>query len=130
MFLVIFQSETIFPSLSLKYIYYHPLLKKKRKDKREIKTYLHCKGPQNDGAENGIGEYSSKDISLSMDLASVNLIEKLHEDEGVKNDGVVLRGRRVQWSIATTVNVKHMFSWKVKNGEGIQYDAGQRKGTW
>lgn len=130
MFLVIFQSETILPSLSLRYIYYHPQPKKKRKEKGYIKTYLHCKGPQNNGAEDGVSEYSSKDISLSVDLASVNLIEKLHEDEGVKNDGVVLRGRGVQRSIATTVNVKHMLSWKVKNGEGIQYDAEQTKGTW
>lgn len=42
-----------------------------------------------------------------MDLASVDLIEKLHEDKGVKYDGVVLRGRGVERCIAATVDVKH-----------------------
>lgn len=42
-----------------------------------------------------------------MDLASIDLVEKLHEDEGVKNDGVVLRGRGVKRSVATAVNVKY-----------------------
>lgn len=72
-----------------------------------VQPYLHGKGPQNDGAEYGVGKYSVKDVSLSVDLASIDLVEKLHEDKGVKNDGVVLRGRGVKRSIATAVDVKH-----------------------
>lgn len=75
-----------------------------------VQSYLHGKGPQNDGTEDGVGKYSVKDVSLSVDLASIDLVEKLHEDEGVKNDGVVLRGRGVKRSVATTVDVKHAFA--------------------
>lgn len=45
-----------------------------------------------------------------MNLASIDLIEELHEDEGVEDDRVVLGGRRVQRSIAATVDVKDLLS--------------------
>ncbi len=80
----------------------------------QCQHHLHGKGPQNDGAEDGVGKYSVKNIPFSVDLASVDLIEKLHEDEGVKDDGVVLRGRRVEGSVAPTVNVEHALAWVVK----------------
>lgn len=83
------------------------------------KPYLHCKSPQNDGAEDGVAKYSIKDVSLSVDLSCVNFIEKLHEDEGVKNDGIVLRWRGVERSVATAVNVKHALTWRTKTGEFI-----------
>jgi len=50
-----------------------------------------------------------------VDLASIDLIEKLHEDEGVEDDGVVLRWRGVERRIATTVDVKYPLAWRVKN---------------
>lgn len=68
---------------------------------------LNSEGPQNNGAEDGVRKYPVKDVSLSVDLASVDLVEKLHEDKGVEDDGVVLRGRGVEWCIAAAVNVKH-----------------------
>lgn len=49
-----------------------------------------------------------------MDLASVDLVEKLHEDEGVEDDGVVLRGGRVERSVATAVDVEHALTWRAK----------------
>lgn len=49
-----------------------------------------------------------------MDLASVDLVEKLHEDEGVEDDGVVLRGRGVERSVAAAVDVKHALAWRWK----------------
>lgn len=82
-----------------------------------VKPYLHCEGPQNDGAEDGVAKYSIKDVSLSVDLARIDLVEKLHEDEGVKNDGVVLRGRGVERSVAAAVDVKHALTWRAKKGE-------------
>ena len=45
-------------------------------------------------------------IALAVDLAGIDLIEELHHDEGVEDDGVVLGGWRVQGSIPSTVNVK------------------------
>lgn len=105
------------------YLYHHCQIKRhgtKNRKKEQvgpyIKTHLHSKGPENDGAKDGIGKYPIKDVSLSVDLASIDLIEKLHEDEGVENDGVVLRGRGVERSIATAVDVKHALAWGSKRG--------------
>lgn len=69
-------------------------------------NYLNCKCSQNDGAEDRVGEYAIKDVSLPVDLASVDLVEKLHEHEGVENDGVVLGWRGVEGSVAAAVDVK------------------------
>lgn len=71
---------------------------------------LHGEGAQHDAAEDRVTKDAIKHIPLSMNLASIDLIEKLHEDEGVEDDCVVLCGRRVQWSIAPAVNVKDLFS--------------------
>lgn len=49
-----------------------------------------------------------------MDLASVDLVEKLHEDEGVEDDCVVLGGRGVERRVATAVDVKHALAWWVR----------------
>lgn len=49
-----------------------------------------------------------------MDFASIDLVEKLHEDKGVEDNGVVLRGRGVKRSITTTVNVEHSFAWRAQ----------------
>lgn len=93
-------------------------LSTKSKPKKTINvTYLHSKRPQNDGTEDGVGKYSVKDVSLSVDFASIDLVEKLHEDEGVEDDGVVLGGRGVEWGVAATVDVKHALTWRVKKKE-------------
>lgn len=52
-----------------------------------------------------------------MNLASIDLVEKLHEDEGVEDDGVVLRGRGVEGCVAATVDVKHALAWSVTGEE-------------
>lgn len=54
--------------------------------------YLDGKGAQHDGAEDGVPEDAIKDIALAVDLAGVDLVEELHHDEGVEDDGVVLGG--------------------------------------
>lgn len=53
-------------------------------------SYLNSKGAQDNGAEDGVAEDAIKDIPLTMDLSSIDLIEKLHHDECVEDDGVVL----------------------------------------
>lgn len=75
--------------------------------KQHLEEHLHSEGPQDDGAEDGVGKDPVKDVSLAVNLSSVDLVEKLHQDEGVKNDGVVLGGRGVERSVAATVNVEH-----------------------
>lgn len=42
-----------------------------------------------------------------MNLPGVDLVEELHQDEGVEDDGVVLRRRRVERSVAAAVDVEH-----------------------
>ena len=54
--------------------------------------YLDGKGAQHDGAEDGVAEDAMEHIALAMDLAGIDLVEELHHDEGVEDDGVVLRG--------------------------------------
>lgn len=45
-----------------------------------------------------------------MNLAGIYLVKKLHHDEGVEDDGVVLRWRSVKRSITAAVNVKDLFT--------------------
>lgn len=94
------------------------------KNRDIIKEHLHSEGPQDDGAEDGVGEDAVKDVSLSVNLASVDLVEELHQDEGVEDDGVVLRGRRVKRSVAATVNVEHALTWKTEAGTSEERRAG------
>ena len=47
-----------------------------------------------------------------MNFAGVYLIKELHHDEGVEDDGVVLRWRRVERSIAAAVDVKDLLTYK------------------
>lgn len=57
-----------------------------------------------------------------MDFAGIYLIKQLHHDKGVKDDGVVLRGWRVERSIAATVDVKDLLTWKEKKeNQGVRF---------
>lgn len=85
-----------------------------------IQTDLHGEGSKDDGAEDGVGKYPIKDVPLAVDLASVDLVEKLHQDEGVEDDGVVLRWRRVQGSVTAAVDVKHALTWRDEKVRLIQ----------
>lgn len=53
-------------------------------------SYLNCKGAQDDSAEDGVAEDAVEDVALAVDLAGIDLVEELHHDEGVEDDGVVL----------------------------------------
>lgn len=55
--------------------------------------YLDGKGAQHDGAEDGVPEDAVEDVALAVDLAGIDLVEELHHDEGVEDDGVMLGGR-------------------------------------
>ena len=45
-----------------------------------------------------------------MDLAGVDLVEELHEHEGVEDDCVVLGRGRVQRGVAATVDVEDLLA--------------------
>lgn len=45
-----------------------------------------------------------------MDFASIELVEDLHEDEGVEDNGVVLRGRGMKRGVPPAVNVKYLLA--------------------
>lgn len=68
--------------------------------------YLDGEGAQHNGAEDGVPEDAVKDVALAVDLAGVDLIEELHHDEGVEDDGVVLGRRRVQGRVPPAVDVE------------------------
>jgi hypothetical protein len=53
-------------------------------------SYLNSKGAQDNSAKDGVAEDAIEDVALSVDLAGVDLVEELHHDEGVEDDGVVL----------------------------------------
>ena len=46
-----------------------------------------------------------------MDLARVDLVEQLHHDEDVEDDGVVLGRGRVQRRVAAAVDVKDLLAY-------------------
>lgn len=72
---------------------------------------LQDEGSQDNAAEGGVPVDSFEDVPLTVDFAGVNLIEELHHDEDIEDDGVVFRGRRVKGGIATTVNAEELLSY-------------------
>lgn len=77
-----------------------------------FQDYLWSEGSEDDGAEDGVSEDTLKNVSLSMDLAGIKLIEDLHEDKSIEHDGIVLRGRGVKRGIPATVDVKQRLTCK------------------
>lgn len=73
--------------------------------------YLNGESAQDNGAEDGISENAFKHVSLPVDLAGVDLVEELHHDEGVEDNGVVLRRGRMQRRVPATVDVKDLLTW-------------------
>lgn len=74
------------------------------------KRYLNSECPQDNSAKNGISEDAIEDIPLAVDFAGVDLVEELHHDKGVEDDGVVLGRRRVKRGVPPTVNLKHFLT--------------------
>lgn len=52
---------------------------------------LHSKCSQNNAAEDRVCEDAIEHVSFAVNLASIDLVEELHQDEGVEDDGVVFR---------------------------------------
>ena len=69
--------------------------------------YLQDEGAQDHAAEDGVPVDALEHVPLAVDLPGVDLVEELHHDEDVEDDGVVLRGRGVEGGVPPAVNVKH-----------------------
>ena len=55
-----------------------------------MRSYLDGERPEHDGTEDGVPEDAVEDVPLAVDLPGVDLVEQLHHDKGVEDDGVVL----------------------------------------
>jgi len=63
-----------------------------------------------DADEERIAVESVEDVALSVNLASVDLVEQRHHNERVEDDREVLSRRRVQRNLASAVDVKQYVS--------------------
>lgn len=82
--------------------------KKKSHDGRKICRFLHLddEGTEDDTAEDQVVEDALENVPLPVNLAGVDLVEKLHHHEGVEDNGVVFRWRSMEGSVPATVDVK------------------------
>lgn len=91
--------------------------------------YLDGEGAQHNGAEDGVPEDAVEDVALAVDLAGVDLVEELHHDEGVEDDGVVLGGWRVQGRVPPAVDLEHLLACQAERaGAGLRDGAGGTPG--
>lgn len=75
-------------------------------------AHLYSQGAEDDGAKDEVLEDTFEDVSFSVDFACIYLVKELHQDKGVKDDGVVLRRRGVERGVTATVNVKDLLTYK------------------
>lgn len=74
-------------------------------------VHLDNEGTEDDTAENEVVKDALENVPFSVNLAGVDLIEKLHHHKGVEDNGVVLRWRSVEGSVPATVDVKQLLSY-------------------
>ncbi|KAH9404997.1 hypothetical protein TYRP_000831 [Tyrophagus putrescentiae] len=79
--------------------------------------HLNDRRADEDAAEDDIGGNAREDVLLTVDLPTVDFIEERHEDEGVEDDGVVLRGGRRFRPVDTVVNVEEALTDKEQQHE-------------
>lgn len=86
-----------------------------------VLVYLDEEGAEDDAAEDEVVEDALEDVPLAVDLPGVDLVEELHQHEGVEDDGVVFRGRGVEGRIPAAVDVKHFLACGNKMEEKLLY---------
>lgn len=90
----------------------HHICKKKKKTSydwsRKICSLFHLdnEGTEDDTAEDQVVKDALENVPFAVNLAGVDLIEKLHHHKGVEDNGVVFRWRGIEGRIPATVNVK------------------------
>ena len=73
---------------------------------KQLITYLTNKGSNPDNVINRIGKQPNEDISLSVDLTSVNLVKQSHHDERVEDHGEMNRGWRLNIRPFTIIEIE------------------------
>ena len=76
--------------------------------------YLWCCCCYPDTVVNRIGENAGENVTLSVNFACVDFIEQSHHDEGVEDDGEMLRRRRSDGQASTGINVEKDFTYSNK----------------
>ncbi len=73
--------------------------------------YLDNEGTKDNTTEDKVVEDAFKDIPFAVDLAGIDLVEKLHHHKGIEDNGVVFRRWGVEGCIPAVVNVKQFLSY-------------------
>lgn len=74
--------------------------------------YLDNEGTKDNTTEDKVVEDAFKDIPFTVDLAGIDLVEKLHQYKSIEDNGVVFRRRGVEGCIPAAVNVKHFLPYR------------------
>lgn len=79
-----------------------------------LRSYLYDQCPQHNRTEDRVVEDPLKDVSLAVNFTGVQLVKDLHEDEGVEDDGVMLRRGGVERGVPPVVDFKHLLTCERK----------------
>lgn len=82
--------------------------------------YLDNEGTKDNTTEDKVVEDAFKDIPFTMDLAGVDLVEKLHHYKGIEDNGVVFRRWGVEGCIPAVVDVENFLSCRNSQGEFVK----------
>lgn len=82
-------------------------------------SHLDDKRAEDDAAKDEVVEDAFEDIALAVDLAGVDLVEQLHQHEGVEHDGVVFGGRRVERRVPPAVDIEQFLSCGDEEMKGV-----------
>ena len=72
--------------------------------------YLSNEGSDQYGAEHGVGPDAAENVPLPVYLPGVDLVEYLHHDERVEDDGEVLGGGGVKGKSPAVVYVEQLLA--------------------
>ena len=73
--------------------------------------YLTDEGSDPNDVINRVGKEPNEDIALTVDLASVDLIEQRHHDEWVEDHGEMNRGWRLNIRPFTIIEIEDYIPW-------------------
>lgn len=82
--------------------------------------YLDNEGTKDNTTEDKVVEDAFKDIPFPVDLAGIDLVEKLHQYKGIEDNSVVFRRRGVEWCIPAVVDVKQLLSYRSRQREFVK----------
>lgn len=88
--------------------------------------YLDNEGTKDNTTEDKVVEDAIKDVSLSVDLAGVDLVEKLHHYEGIEDNGVVFRGWGVEGCVPAAVDIKEFLTCRNSQREIVSINGPKR----